>query len=352
MADFLTTYRMKILPLTAMHIGTGEVVNPGEYFVFGQTAYFVDLGAINWTPKFRDRLLLMMNTPCWVKEIQQVNGFQQIIEKHARFAVELGDDATDITEKWGQGTTALAVALLPRAITGPYIPGSSIKGALRTALIAQAFNSANPPPINNERKIPDWERMTMGGTEVFDRSGHSRDYPIESDPLRNLRVSDATAGTTIHTEIHRVAREGMKTGGDAADLQDYRECFPGAFFIEQQYDITGSLTIGMFPGKPANPLLTREVILASCNHFYLRALKADYHYWQAKGHEIAELCEDIRKDAEEHADQSALIRLGWGSGREAMSLNQLRPEPLPTKTRALVGGYTAGWALLSLEDIH
>ena len=341
----MTTYRLRIQPLTSLHIGTGEVVNPGEYFVFDNMAYFVDLGAIaaKLTASSRDQLLRKMDTPTWVSDLCDTKGFPEIIKRRARFSASLGEDTSDITEKWGKGSTALAVALLPRAITGVYLPGSSIKGALRTALLAESFQVDSPPP-QNDRDLAGWERMSMGAQMVKGA------YPIEVDPLRNLRVSDAILGSEITTEIHRVSREGMAADGSDAELQDYRECFPGAFFIEKRYDILGSLTIGKPYHARANPLLTREALLAACNRFYLNALQADVRYWQARDSDMAGLCAAIRDEAQEEPEQWALIRLGWGCGRDAMSLNQLRPEPLITKTRALVDGYVAGWALLALDE--
>jgi CRISPR-associated protein Csm5 len=348
----LTMYRMRIESLTALHVGTGEVVNPGEYFVFDDVAYFVDLGAIaaRLKPEYR-RKFPQQDTEMltWIREARKDDDLKRIIQLAARFRARLGEDASDINDKWGSGSTALAVSLLPRALSGPYLPGSSIKGALRTALIAASFPAGCNPP-DKSRALAEWERKTLGAREVIDRYGKNHGYAIEADPLRDLRVSDAASSTDIATEIHRVSREGMKPGGDAADLQDYRECFPGSFFLGQRYHLQGSVTIVAPYHAPANPRIARAALLQACHDFYLRALEADIAYWRARDGDMAELCEAIKLDAEENPTEWALIRLGWGCGRDAMSLNQCRPEPLLSKTRALVGDAVAGWALISLEE--
>ncbi|OPZ87056.1 MAG: RAMP superfamily protein [bacterium ADurb.Bin429] len=344
MPDRMTiqTYRVRILPLTDLHVGSGETAIPGEYFVFPKDlhAYFIDLGqATTRNAKLREFVLREMKQPQWLTTIRQQPGFVSYVKEHARFVVEMGDDATDIHEKWDQHTTSLTVSLLPRTIQGPIIPGSSVKGAIRTALVAQAWTANDHYPVPpHPNAAAEWERQVMGATPNY--KGR---FDISSDPLNVLKVGDLSPQHTIpDTILHRIQREGMAPGGDAADLQDYRECLPGVMLTDgTAYYLDGQFTLTVTRGQ--EPALTAPMMLQRCQDYYAGVLQQEIFYWRQKDQDTAGLYEALM---EEGSDNEALIRIGWGSGQTALRI----PDGPSPKTRALVGGYPPGWALLRIDE--
>ncbi len=347
MAEKITqkSYKMTITPLTDIHIGTGEVINPGEYFVFDGdlTAYFVDLGNISArNEKIRDILLPKIGEEGWVNKLRLIKGFKEMIAGAAYGKSYLGDDTYDIHEKWGSKNTSLTVNLIHRGVKGPYIPGSSIKGCIRTALVAVGCRDMGIDLYGN--RPDESERKAMGSKGTTDRNGNLK-FGIDADPLNILKIADSYTRNLPATVLHRVSREGMAAGKEAAELQDYRECLPGVMTWSGQdadkiekYNIFGTLNI------TDNSLISKEKIITDCDAYYKKVLKIEQKYWQSRGNDIAEMYDDINAESNV-ANGECLIRIGWGSGYEALSITGGKPP----KTRALVGGYPAGWAVMRVE---
>jgi len=75
------------MPLTDLHVGSGETAIPGEYFVFDGdlNAYFIDLGqATTKIPKLREFVAKILEKPGWEKAIR-TPPFQQYVTKYSRF---------------------------------------------------------------------------------------------------------------------------------------------------------------------------------------------------------------------------------------------------------------------------
>jgi CRISPR type III-A-associated RAMP protein Csm5 len=348
MADKITqqSHKMVITPLTDIHVGTGEVINPGEYFVFDGdlTAYFVDLGFIgSKNEKISSILLPKIGQDGWVDNLRQIKGFKELITGAAYGKSYLGDDTYDIHEKWGSKNTSLTVNLIHRGVKGPYIPGSSIKGCIRTALVAVGCRDRGVD-LFNDRQPAESERKALGARE--NRSGK---FGIDTDPLNILKIPDCFAKGLPATVLHRVSREGMAAGKEAAELQDYRECLPGLMTWSGQdaeniakYRLAGNINI---THNMEDRELSKKQILQSCDAYYKRVLKIEKKYWEdRRNDDMADMYDAISSEVNTDADE-ALIRIGWGSGFEALSI----PGGKPPKTRALVGGFPAGWAILRME---
>ncbi len=356
------SYRMKITPLAPIHVGSGESMCPGEYFVLDDMICAVNLGNIpsEEMGDLTGKLLgwIDENPVTWVSNVNQSDALKALIRKHTLFRCKSTKSVLDgINARWGLGVSGLEIALLNRTLASAIIPGSSIKGAVRTALLWQAVDGQmHPVPAASDAST--WERRTMPNRREGPFGG------IADDPLRNLKISDAVTGS-IGTWVLQPSHVGMSDEAKAQELQDYRECFP-AGNRENPYAIRGTLAIetGMLKRRGMEGLISRDAILDACADFYGEVLEQEILFWQkntdTRSQECAKWYEAAREYAEKH-DEGALIRLGWGCGMNTVGLNLAKPygkhppkgkNPnfyYDAKTRVLIGRRPPGWALFTLE---
>jgi len=365
MSRLSETYKLTVTPLMPIHIGSGEEISPGEYFIFkddptSYALYAVDVGYLASRLKPESRRLILRwlerNPIGWVKDAAQARGFPDLVRKYCRFRSEVTNRvAKEMENRWGQDRSRLEVRTLQRPFKDPIIPGSSIKGAIRTALLyAKVERPLQQAPVR-QTKVASFERQELGG-----RSGS-----IQNDPLRHLKIADAVAKDLL-TVVYQAEFYGMRSaGGDQADLQVYCECFPETFDAEDRYSLETTLSITSgHPeyGKDARSV-TADAIVSACNDFYGAVVKAELKYWtEKKDKEMVEYYEQLQGRLGQ-AEGTALIRLGWGSGMDSVGLNLAKPPGGGTtrtrdfryrqevRTRRLLNGLPPGWAEIKLEKV-
>ena len=362
MSKLFSDYKMIITPLTPIHVGSGEQLSPGEYFVFdengGHVLYAIDMGYLgSKLAKGRDTLCrwIVDDPTGWVKQVGDNEIMRTMIRKYARFKAFVTNTVADeIRKRWGKPDSMLAVNTLQRPGAHAILPGSSIKGAVRTALLWHAVPRPITDPPSKQREVSEWERKVLG----------SRSHGINDDILRHLKIADCVA-KGVETEILDAEHVGMRdTAGDQAQLIDYRECLPGILNSSESYTLEGSLVVAS--GHPhyerSRGRLDRDTIMQACREFYAEVLKADKAYWRGdkQVHGVYEKIETKLRQTPE----AAPIRLGWGSGMDSISLNLAKPQGVhqrgridykyrynPKTRRVLDGCYPPGWAIFQLEEI-
>ena len=173
----------------------------------------------------------------------------------------------------------------------PYIPGSAIKGALRTAylnLVAKDFTS-------NERKGIDLEKDLLMGS-------------FQTDPLRMLKVSDFIPVYGVKTKIVYAVNEKKKVSNQPArgPYQILEVIEPGAVF-------SGSVAIEEpLPEAGIKTPLTAKLLFKNALKFYIDEKKREE--MQLASIDIAGTKYDPDKDGH-------LLRLGRHSGAECLTID-------------------------------
>ena len=355
-------YNLSIIPLTPIHVGTGDAMCPGEYFVFGSSpnvVYVCDLASVpdEELGPWRDLLLRWVteNPLTWPANVATHSGMSQFIKKHASRQCKTTKECFEqITKRWGKGMSELAISTIYRTLHGPVIPGSTMKGALRTALLYERFTKPSKPiKRNDSRDAMRWERQIL-----FPGSSGE----IKDDFMSALKVSDSQA-VKVTTWVVQPKHIGMAK--EAQEMQDYMECLPPAK-LDNPYRIRLTVSIAtrvlQLRGKPH--AITMDEIMEACRLFYGKVLEEEITYWShanTQYHKNAlKKCEEIKEIAQKH-NAGALIRLGRGCGMNSLSVNiakprskfrSLRTDPeyrYDPRTRVLLGGMPPGWALLNVE---
>ena len=203
-----TKYRLQIEPLSPVHIGSGRTIEPYEYELREQNgttfllAFDLDRLLVDLSDTARQEFNYIIErgdfpgVRAWLRE-------QADERRHLRFAILVQPKAADELKRNLDNPERLGeIELFARhPDTGqPYIPGSSIKGAIRTALVNAAVNHAN------ERQLKEIanDRRSRRSSAVFEaaalghidrgRGGNLR-ADLYRDPLRQIAVSDANLPT-------------------------------------------------------------------------------------------------------------------------------------------------------------
>lgn len=187
-------------------------------------------------------------------------------------------------------------------VTGlPYIPGSSIKGAIRTALMS----------AKNERRKLDkglYKKAADAEKDLYDYKNPT------NDPFKALKIEDGLASTPFITSIDTA--ENFKRKMNAASGQrvsTYMEVVPAGTVFESSLSIMQN---EVFPDDMAS-------IQLACNDFYSDIL-FDQEDQQIHTHGIsAALFEKIRKSVEP-SRRAFLLCLGKHGGAESKTIDGLR----------------------------
>ncbi|MCP5197796.1 MAG: hypothetical protein H6974_13585 [Gammaproteobacteria bacterium] len=347
---FLETSQLLISTLSPVHIGCGEDYEPTNYVIDNHTLYEFDPGAAQQALTAQDRreLLRIVENPGNQRMLQEVQAFfyhrrpalmriaqrrVPVVLKLVEFyqsrvgkTVQVEGDGSQLVNKLAIGRTFF------NPLSGaPLLPGSSLKGAMRTALL---------DGINGGRPLAGQERSLSLQQRLF------RYDCFEQDPMRLIHLMDAGftdgagAGSELCFAVNR-RRKAPKPGDNSTksqaeqrDLYQLLECIPAARFRVFAGQLTMQQVDSIHNDRdrlPALPLRwNTKQIAAACNAFYRPQLEAELQQMQERGFlhtDWAALIEGLLKGPlgqrlDNH--QAFLLRVGRHSGAESVTLNGVR----------------------------
>lgn len=202
--------------LSPVHVATGDSLNPGEYLIAENALYELGQGGLSpaLTATQRSELLTILesNDPALPLTVQRFLAREAGKLKYAARRVRpllpgishyyqsrLGQVMQKDHKNKKQVINQLELMRhVGAALGAPYIPGSTLKGAIRTALVS-ALNQGQP--LQAERRetdklsskvAQDAERQLLGFDTRRDSPPKQR-YRIEHDPFHWLQVGDAVS---------------------------------------------------------------------------------------------------------------------------------------------------------------
>ena len=352
---FLHTWRLAITPLAPVHIGTGDDYEPTQYVIDGERLFsFSPEAALRALPEAAraDLLKILAGAPT-VALIKQVQGFfyrhrERLIPEAEHVIPVLPSIASEYAERVGQtaqreqnGREIINQLRIARtygdlATRRPILPGSSLKGAIRTALLDQANAGASLLPEERNRPSP------QGNLALQQRLFHYRPNAFDHDPMRLVQIGDAAdqrPATTIGTEIryavnrkrHPVLKDGREIDAMAQNLRQVLECVPPL----RARAFLGSLAL-QDPGALSSPKLPDPRLRWSftdlahaCNAFYRPILERERRELRTRGYLDADWLATLEQLLAVHqsdldANRTFLLRVGYHSGAESVTLNGVR----------------------------
>lgn len=358
-------YRIRIRPITAIHIGTGDLIDPSQYSIIqNNQKYFL----------LRYRPETIINT----LNDEERSKFNQLLDKddYSKITLFLHDKVNlnnalyvcETTENQGLefnkkrnnlNDNRLMIHAIYRNQQSlePVIPGSSIKGAIRTAVINQI---SNEEPTSNYKRVGELEFES----EIL---GYNKD--IKKDPFRCLAVGDCTVhGKNRQFIIPYVNfKENRLKGDDFIEkMRNVNEAIRGYLFNGDAYgdfDLTIRQELlkssiesnyGSFQFKMQEQFSISNLFKA-CSNFYTHQIKneIDKFYKNSKHKKLRETAENLTKEIEKiDGKTECLIRLGRFSQVESVTVNKYRRPKAKNgygNTRTLVNSlFPGGLAMLEL----
>ncbi|MDR0776283.1 MAG: RAMP superfamily CRISPR-associated protein [Azonexus sp.] len=224
MSQFLTTHRLRLTPLSPIHIGCGEDFEPTNYVIEDGWLYGFDPSRAALNDAQRDKLMA-------VARRGSLPGIQAFFRDHAgafkthayvvmpvcagvarEYEKRIGK-AANVEADGNQVFNKLEIErhVYTGALQQPFIPGSSFKGALRTAWLDD---------LNDKRKPHDVEFKRNGeakSSAAMEKRLLQGDF--QTSPLRLLKVADLMPTREPEREVlfavNRKKQRVMKDGREA-----------------------------------------------------------------------------------------------------------------------------------------
>ena len=368
MSHGFSTWQLAITPLSPVHIGTGEDYEPTQYVIDGDGLYsFSPEAALRALPEAACAdLSRILSGPPTVDLLKQVQAFfhrqaERLFPEAEHVIPVLPTIAAEYAERVGRtaqrererdiiNQLRIARTYGDAATRRPILPGSSLKGSIRTALLDRVNDGASLP--DDIKRLPAHARNVPFQKHLF---GYDQ---FNQDPMRLVQLGDAadvrppeTLGTEIRYAVNRkrqpVTKDGREIAAQAENLRQVVECIPslrprafqGRLSLQELGGLTG-------PKLPAPELRwTFEELAEACQAFYRPILERELQELGSRGYLDATWRAAIRQilDAQEpafSARRAFLLRVGFHSGAESVTLNGVRSikinmgkDPATGKTR-------------------
>ena len=328
----MTHHTLAISTLSPLHIGCDEVYEPSNFVIHDGLLYSLDIARLAAELNDTERQKLLRIT----EEREPIGALQRFFKSQAARFAALSDHpvmvapgiAREYEEKMGHVVQQSnggpnTYNLFPIARTAfrplddaPYLPGSSLKGSIRTAWLNHLIRKQGNPLTAADQRDKNKARLLQ------ERLLGYRAGKFEEDPFRHVALADThpevdTAAPPTRV-LYAVSKKKRSSERGTPELKVYLETIPDALPGLFQ----GELRLG---GK-----IGWNALCDACNAFYRPQLEAELNHdllgnlidadWKRLvsrllGNELAELA---------HARQGFLLRVGKHSGAESVTLDGAR----------------------------
>jgi len=395
MSEIFKTYRVKIVILSPTHIGCGEDYSPQDFYVKklhsqqdNKDYYFgVNFPAHSMIhdPRFTGEVKERFTELAMKKDVEVVRDLLRYHAVHkwkgrdillSQSFVEHYTKVMGYTpeefRKQMQDFQIMRTAYNPH--TGePFIPGSGLKGALRTAILAKLAESIQTrldlSGVKGTGRRQDADKNTLLQTEALRVSDGKK--MTKEDPLFNLSVSDFKLKhknpnqPRPATKIQHVLRV-KKNPPVSGILPIINE-----MIIPYQY-FEGSISIRSIRSSKVS--ITKDLLIDSCTDYYKNLLSVESNRLGKLGIDpkastnFKEYIKEVQGDKNPRDGNYFLIRLGRYKGAESQTIPGYREILVRAKTgnrvsdsattmslavswdrHSIMDGVAPGWAVVEFE---
>jgi CRISPR-associated protein Csm5 len=277
----MTTYRFKAYALTPVHVGCGREIDPTEFILSGDKLLQINLSALvnDLSPTDRERFSGFLDRAD-LKEMQNFLRHHAQEGRHVISHVDAGEAfRREYAAKASNPNNQFRVEMMPRnPHTGEaLLPGSGIKGAIRTAVV-NYFANFNPATTGEVQAVKHIEAKRRG-RELEEKALGRRQQETHRDVFRLVHVEDA-ALPHGSTRIDRAANANPNKPG-AEKIQMWVErlksqadmAAPPAFEVKLRIDAR-AMADPQVRGQLGRTL-DIDLICQASNAFYWGRMKAE-----------------------------------------------------------------------------
>lgn len=361
-------YKVKLLPLTDIHIGSGKEIEAYEYTIKDGYFYKIDMSEmfdkLNDFEKENFHKILqesnLFNIRSWIYENYKENwGYIYKEKVSSKFEEYYNDKLKDESKENSQ----LSISEFIGYNNKKYIPGSSIKGALRTAFIHSYFLE-NEKKYEVEKKKNEAKIMEANilNAEKIDRT----DLDPKKDPFKTVKIFDTEE---IELEKFTVNAPQIKEGNLFCEVLNgiYNEIdklekvnFGKEIDFEQginfnivstEYSLKENLKMGYKKRFGIKELIdSLDDKVENILNFEIEKKR------EKDSHNIKGFYEFLKKifDTFKNRDNNiSLIRIGKYTGFNDKTINLVTEKP-DKKSRTIFdeNNCPMGWALIKVEEVN
>ena len=358
----MLSYRLKLIPLTPVHVGTGDAISPFDYVL--KEPEGADQPFLFRFDPMKVMARLVREKPTKAAEIANMADHRRaVLALHeeidvaidAIYSTPAGAIGDLYLEKRADPENQLLVHTMQRnpGTGAAVIPGSSLKGALRTAILAEKMPAR---PFRVGRIPSEMDYASWSG-------------PAE-DPLRALKLADCIFPLETNEFVAEVFNYSRKKGS-LNSIQMIFEQIDGveAWSPGQVHGICNARIDDRLADKP--PLkqegrnawrglafkVSMEGIASACNRFYGERLREENRaFFRAAPGSVVQEARDCLNRLEARLENlpgnAFIIRLGRFSHFECVTLDRGRSSPRVSHgaTRNLSHGlFPLGWVEVHWE---
>jgi CRISPR-associated protein Csm5 len=376
--SFLEAYRLELELLGPIHVGTGEafpaysylvdeakrevlILDPGrllELFSEGQRENY--LQAVAQGPKQAQNTLrslwgsgLLDLTPAVLRRVAASPAFVNTVKS-----------ATD--------AAGLEFRTLPRSPLGAYLPGSSVKGALRTAWMFQRilrqgrdieykgrWQWGEKAPKDQWPLVQPPKEIRTPVAQAFEALvldyATERSPNLHRDPFRQVRLSDSEPSENLLLNRIGVFHPEGKMDSTVLLAETLRSKTQLAAVVRFHTGLARQTH-----KDTVSHAISAQALTEACREYYQEVAAREEEF--ARKHNLAQALQTYQ-DLESRLNSDPRVfplRIGFGSGRMSIRLALLLDgeESEEPKTRKTAGhsnpkdGYPMGWAIARLEPLQ
>lgn len=378
-------YKVKLLPLTDIRIGSGKDIEAYEYTVKAGYMYRIDMSEVfdkmSDSEKGNFRKILkknnLFNIRSWIyNNYREEWGYiykEKVSSDFEKYYKEKIDDRS-------QDNSQLNISEFIGYDNKKYIPGSSIKGALRTAFIYSDFlenekkyqikssykikngkRIYNRTEIDKEAKIMESEVLLAEKEDRYgnkiDKKGEKLGLEPKKDPFKIVKVFDTEE---IDSKKFEVARLKIKEGNLTCEVLNgtYNE-IKKTKKVNFEKGINFNIVLAEYSLKD-NPMMDYKKnlgikqILNSLNNKMENILDFEIEKERKKDdYNIKGFYEFLKNIFDSFKNKNiTLIRIGGYTGFNDKTINLVTTEPIEnSRTVFDANCYPIGWALIKVEEV-
>lgn len=335
----LSRFRLEVKTLSPLHIGAGsteELVRDYDFVVRGRELWVMDLDRmLDLVPEGKLKGLLDPKITNLIGEgsYPQCQAYTLALTS-VKLPLRVVEQTKDINRR-------------------PYLPGSSLKGALRTAVLWSHYEGSLRKQTRTVtdsqgygKQVEDilWHEPSQGQSRRFDgRRQYAfqpvEDYYLGSEPhqdlLRSLRVTDCFLQGAVHLQACHVVTYSIKKEGKLVpgshrrgDQEEPLEVWVEA--IPANTVLTGELAIEEFLFSPQAQALgfkskeswvKGQGLVATCWEFSQKLIEAEIDFYGKYGLPgMASIYRRFQQLAQSCKDNEFVLCLSWGAGWRAKTV--------------------------------
>lgn len=304
--------KCKLKIITPVHIGSGESYGSHEYYIKGTKNKKRIFARIDLTKLYsvlenplKDEFIHQISTPEFKLDQFKNKIGKRTMKKAIIYRGYFFGDTKNIKE----------VREHVKVLNQVYIPGSSIKGSIKTALLYKQLNKSEFKELSRIIMAPEKINMKKRRLEIFINkffSGRGKDFAKHSI-ARFLQITDTTTFKSPAIYEIKILRANHPNRYNYKNFTLHLECIPRMKgFLEFEMNSKYYENFNKLRLKDKKRLIDLDKIKESLYKFSEDYIEHEIKFASKYG--IESLKEEYEKLQRENSEKAPLMRIGQGSG--------------------------------------